>query len=177
MAPAFPPEPAPPISAEDPWQRRPKKSFWELHSAKGNSPWAANHTPNAHWLRKAVQAVFPPGPALSIGRCGAGLRLDPWALLLCWGFPAPESHCPRVLLRGDAGLGAQRPSAPRPQPCTLSQLGRSAPRPLRSDGPKRASGSCILQRETLLGQHTTASTCLGAGNQHKLFSPPALRSP
>ena len=63
----------------------------------------------------------------------------------------PETHSPRVLLGGEAGLGARRPSAPRPQPCPLSQLGRSAPRPCRTDGPKRASGSCILQRETLLG--------------------------
>ena len=173
----MPPEPALPLSAEAPSQLQPKTSFWELHSAKGNTPQAAKHSLNSPPLRKATLSVFAPGPPLSIAQSGAGPPLDPWALLLCWGFPAPESHCPRVLLRGDAGLGAQRPSAPRPQPCTLSQLGRSAPRPLRSDGPKRASGSCILQRETLLGQHTTASTCLGAGNQHKLFAPPALLSP
>ena len=134
QAPAMPPEPPRPLNPEAPSLGRPKTSFWELHSAKGNSPPAANHTPNAPWLRKAVPAIFPPGPALSIVRCGAGLPMDPWALLLCWGFPAPESHCPRVLLRGEAGLGARRPSAPRPQPCPLSQLGRSAPRPRRSDG-------------------------------------------
>ena len=89
----------------------------------------------------------------------------PWALLLCWGSRVPETHSPWVLLRGEAGLGAQRPSAPRPQPCPLSQLGRSAPRPLRTDGPKLASGSCILQRESLLGQQTTAPTRLGSGKQ------------
>ena len=32
---------------------------------------------------------------------------------------------------------------------TMSQPGLSAPRPRRSDSSKRASGSCILQRETL----------------------------
>ena len=134
QAPSMPPEPVQPLTAEAPSQRQPMTSFWELHSAKGNSPRAANHTPNSPWLRKAVQAVFPPGPALSIGRCGAGLHLDPWAQLLCWGFPAPESHCPWVLLGGETGLGARRPSAPRSLPCPLIQLGRSAPSPRRSHG-------------------------------------------
>ena len=39
-------------------------------------------------------------------------------------------------------------------PCPLSQLGRAVPRPRRTEGPKQSSGSCILQRETLLGQQT-----------------------
>ena len=147
----MPPEPARPLSAEVLSQWQPKTSFLELHPAKGNSPRAANHSPNAPPLRKAAQAVFAPGPKLSIAQSAAGLPLAPWALLLCWWSPAPETHSPRVLLRGEAGLGAQRPSAPSPQPCPLSQLGRSAPRPRRTDGPKPASGSCILQRETLLG--------------------------
>ena len=68
-------------------------------------------------------------------------------------------------------------SAPRPQPCPLSQLGRSAPRPRRTDGTKRASGGCSVQRENLLGQPTTAPTRLGSGKQGTPFSPPALRSP
>ena len=42
----------------------------------------------------------------------------------------PETHSQRVLLGGEAGLGARRPSAPRPQPCTLSQRGRSARGPV-----------------------------------------------
>jgi len=74
-------------------------------------------------------------------------------------------------------LGARSPSGPRPQTCPLSQLGRSGLRPRRTDGPKRASGSCIVQRESLLGQPTTAPTRLGSGKQRKPFSPPALRSP
>ena len=106
-----------------------------------------------------------PSPALSIGPCGAGLPLAPWALLLCWGSPVPETHSPRVLLGGEAGLGARRPSGPTPQPCPLSHLGRSSPRPRRTDGPKQASGSCIVQRENLLGQPTTAPTRLGSGKQ------------
>ena len=74
-------------------------------------------------------------------------------------------------------MGARRPSAPRPQPCPLSQLGRSAPRPRRTEGPKRASCSCTVQRESLLGPPTTAPTRLGSGKQRKLFSHPALCSP
>ena len=69
-------------------------------------------------------------------------------------------------------MGARRPSAPMPQPCPLSQFGRSATMPRRTAGPKRASGSCILQRETLLGQPTTAPTRLGSRKQRKSFSPP-----
>ena len=173
----MPPEPARPLSVDVPSQWRPKTSFLELHPAKGNSPRAANHSPNAPLLRKAAQAVFAPGPALSLGRCGAGLPLAPWALLLCWGSLAPENHSQWVLLRGEAGLGARRPSAPRPQPCPLSQLGRSASTSPRNGDPKRASWSCILQRETLLGQQTTALTRLCSGKQRKPFSPQALRSP
>ena len=87
----MPPEPARPLSAEAPLHRRPKTSFWELHSAKGNTPPAANHIPYLPWLMKEAQAVFAPAPALSIGQSGARLHLDPWALLLCWEFPAAEN--------------------------------------------------------------------------------------
>ena len=173
----MPPEPARPFSAYATSHRRPKTSFWQLHCAKRKSPRAANNSPNAPRLRKATQAVFAPGPPLSRGQSGAGLPLAPWALLLCWGSPVPETHSPRVLLRGEAGLGARRSSVPRPQPCPLSQLGRSAPRPHHTERPKRASGSCILQRETLLGQQTTAPTRLGSRKQRKPFSPTAHRSP
>jgi hypothetical protein len=177
QAPAMPPEPARPLSAEVLSQWQPKTSFLELHPAKGNSPPAANHSLTLPLCRNSTQAVYTPGPPLSIGQSGAGLPLAPWALLLCWGSPAPKTHSHQVLLRGEAGLGARRPSAPSPQPCPLSQLGRSAPRPRRTDGPKPASGSCILQRETLLGQQTTTPMRLGSGKQRKPFSPQALRSP
>ena len=103
--------------------------------------------------------------------------MAPWALLLCWGTLAPETHSPGVLLGGEAGLGARRPSAPRPQPCPLSQLGCSARKPRSTDGPKRASGSCILQRESLQTQQAKAPTRLSSGKQRKPFSPPALCSP
>ena len=58
----------------------------------------------------------------------------------------------------------------------IKGFGRSAPRSRHTDGPKRASGSCILQRESLLLQQTSP-TRLGSGKQRKPFSPPALCSP
>ena len=175
-APAMPLEPARPLSAEAPLHRRPKTSFWELHSAKGNTPPAANHSPNAPRIQRATQAVFAPSPTLSIAQRRAGLPLATRALLLYWVSSATKTFSPRVLLRGEAGLGARRSSVPRPQPCPLSQLGRSAPRPHHTERPKRASGSCILQRETLLGQQTTAPTRLESRKQRKPFSAPAPRS-
>ena len=121
QAPSMPPEPAWPLSAEAPSQRRPMTSFWELHSAKGNSPRAANHSLTVPWRRKSTQAVCAPGPPLSIGQSGAGPPLAPWALLLYWGSLAPKSHSPRVLLRGECRIGcakgfcAQVPAMP-PEP-------------------------------------------------------------
>ena len=104
QAPSMPPEPAWPLSAEAPSLGTPKTSFWQLHSATGNSPRAANHSPNAPQIQKATQAVFATGPTLSIAQSGASLPLAPWALLLCWGFSAAQTQSPRVPLRGEAGL-------------------------------------------------------------------------
>ena len=174
---SMPPETAQPLSAEAPSQRRPMTSFWELHSAKGNSPRAANHSLTVPWRRKSTQAVCAPGPPLSIGQSGAGPPLAPWALLLYWGSLAPKSHSPRVLLRGECRIGCAKGFCAQVPAMPLSQLGRSAPRSRRTDGPKRASDSCILQRETLLGQQTTAQTRLESRKQCKPFSPPDPRSP
>src|SRR5512134_897081 len=86
-------------------------------------------------------------------------------------------RCPKPTPHGFSFVGKQdwAPEAfcDRPQPCPLSQFCLSALRPRRTDGPKQSSGSCILQRETLLGQQTTAPTRLGLRKQHKPFSPPA----
>ena len=60
--PAMPLEPARRHSAEVQSHLRPKTSFWQLHSAKGNTPRAANYSPNACRIQKATQAVFAPAP-------------------------------------------------------------------------------------------------------------------
>ena len=177
QSPAMPPVPARPLSAEAPSHGPPKTSFWQLHSAKRHSPRAANHSPNAPRIQKATQAFFSPGPTLSIGQSRAELTLAPSTLLLCWVTPAEDTHSPRVLLRWEAGLGGRWPHAHSSQPCPLSRLSRSALRSSRTFCPKRDSGSCILQRESLLGQQTTAPTRLGSRKQRKPFSPPALCSP
>ena len=68
-------------------------------------------------------------------------------------------------------MGARRPSAPWAQPCPLSQHGRSAPRPPRNGDPKRASGSCILQRETLLGSKPQPLGALAQESSASRFRP------
>ena len=177
QAPATLPEPARELSTETTSQALLQTPCRELHSGNVDSPQGTNHSPNAPLLSKATLAFFSPRPLGSIGQRGSGLPLAPWALMLCWGSPAPETHSKWVLLRGQVGLGLRKASAPWPQPSPLSQLGRSALRTRGSYGPKRASGSCILQKENLLGQQTTPPTRIGSGKQCKPFSPQALRSP
>ena len=111
----------------------------------GKAPRGANISPTAPLLRKAMQAVFEPSPPLDVGQSGAGLPLAPWALLLGWGSPEPETNSQRVLLRGEAGLGVRRPSAPRPQQCHPSQAGPDSPKPRLPNGTNRAPGGCSLK--------------------------------
>ena len=144
---------------------------------KGTLSLGSKPQPHRDSTQNINTSTFHPQPsALHRAKRGwtAPGSLGPPALL---GVSAAETHSPRVFLRGEAGLGARRPSAPRPKPCPLSQLGRSAPRPRCTEGPKRASGNCILQSETLLRQQTTAPMRLRSREQHKPFSPPAPRSP
>ena len=61
----------------------------------------------------------------------------------------------------------ERPCLHRPQPPTLSQLGIDRPWAYLSNGTRLTSRSCILQRETLLGEHTTVPICLCSG-KHRL---------
>ena len=143
---------------------------------KGKLSSSSKPQPHRALAQESNASHFSPCPLLSRVQSGAGLPLAPWALLLCWGSPVPETNSRQVLLGGEAGLGARSPSGPRPGPCPLSQLGCSARRPRSTDGPKRASGSCILQRESLLRQQTTAPSRLGSGKQRKQFSPLALCS-
>ena len=58
-----------------------------------------------------------------------------------------------------------------PQPCPLSLLGRSAPRSPRNGDPKRASWSCILQRETLLGSKPQPLRASAQESSASLFRP------
>ena len=105
QAPSMPPEPAWLLSVEAPSHRRPKTSFWELHSAKGNSPRAANHSPNAPQIEKATQAVFAHGPPLSIGQSGAGLPRLRGPCCIAGGLrrPKPTTHSTSLVGKQDWG--------------------------------------------------------------------------
>ena len=174
----MPPRQAGPLSLEALSPQCHQPSSLVLQSAKGQETFLAEqHQPHRAFVEESNASRFGTQPSAlhrANRRWAAQAR---WALLLCWGSQAPEIHFPWVLLRGEAGLGSRRPSATRPQPCHLSQHVRSVPRHRLSDGPKLASGSCILQRERILGQHTTASTSHGAGHQPKLVAPPGLLTP
>ena len=131
---ALSPEPARPLSAEARSHRRPQTIFWQLHSAKGNSPRAANHSPNAPRIEKATQAVFAPDPPLSIGRTGAWLPRLPGPCCFAAGprarnpLPTGSPSWGSRIGRGKA-FCAQAPGKPP------SQLGCSAPRSRRTDAP------------------------------------------
>ena len=71
----------------------------------------------------------------------------------------------------------KKPCWPWPFQPPHSQLGRAPPRPYLRNGTKRASRSCILQRETVLGEQTSAPMRLGSGSQRLPSSPLALGSP
>ena len=130
QAAAMPPEPPRPLSAKAPSHRRPKTSFWQLHCTKGKSPGAANNSPNAPRSGKQRKPFSPPGLRSTRAQRGGAApgSLDPTA---CWGSPVPETHSRRVLLGGEAGLGARRPSAPRPQPAMPPEPAR----PLSAEAP------------------------------------------
>ena len=154
----MPPSQAGPRSKEDHSPQGHQPSSWALQSAKGRKHSSRSNTsPTAPLLRKATQAVFQPRTPHAFGQSGAGLPLAPWALLLCRGSPEPESHSQCVLLRGEAGLGVRRPSAPRPQQCHPSQAGPDSPKPRLPNGTNRAPGGCSLKgdRKRPSGAHTS----------------------
>ena len=116
---------------------------------------------------------------MEVGQIGAGLPLAPWALLLCWGSPEPETHFKRVLLRVEAGLGLRRHSAPRPllrPPSLARQRSTEDPSPQRQQPSSWALHSAKGE-ETLIREHTTGPTSQNSGNQRKLFSHPGRRTP
>ena len=135
-------------------------------------PSGSNQQPQCAFCQETNASSFLTQHSALQGQRGAGLLWAPWAVLLCWGSPVPETHSQSVLLRAEAELGAPLPSAPRPLPYPLSQLGRSAPRPRRTDGPKRASGSCIRQGETLSwGANNSPNTPRLRKAAQAIFSP------
>ena len=64
-----------------------------------------------------------------------------------------------------------------PQHPTLRLLGRDPPRAHLRKGTKRASGSCLLERETLLGKASSAPVRVCSAKQRLPVSPLGLCSP
>ena len=71
----------------------------------------------------------------------------------------------------------KKPCLQWPKQPTRSLLGRDPPRAYLRSGPKRASRSCILQRETVLGDQTSAPMRLGSGSWRWSSSHLTLCSP
>ena len=175
--PAIRPEPAWELCTETTSHAPLQTPFRELHSGKVDSPRGTNHSPNAPLLNKATLAFFSPSRLVSRGQRGSGLPLAPWALLLCSWSPELETHSKHVVLHGEARVCRKMPSGRRPQQPSRNQLGSSAPRPHLKLCSKLHSRSCILERETLLREQTTAPMRLCSAKQRLPFSPPGLWSP
>ena len=88
-----------------------------------------------------------------------------------------ETTSKRALLQGEGGWGLQRPCVHWPQHPTLRLLGRDPPRAHLRKGTKRASGSCLLERETLLGKASSAPVRVCSAKQRLPVSPLGLCSP
>ena len=65
----------------------------------------------------------------------------------------------------------KRPCLHRPQPPTLSQLGRDPPMPYLRNWRNLASRSCILQRETVLGNKPQPQSVFARERSACLFLP------
>ena len=71
----------------------------------------------------------------------------------------------------------ERPCFNWPLQPTHGQLGKEPPRAYGLNGRQLGSRSCILQRETVLGEQTSAPMRLGSGSQRLPRSHLALCSP
>ena len=105
------------------------------------------------------------------------LTTAPLALGLCWWSLMLETNSKCALLCGEGGLGQKRPCVHRPQQATFRQLGRDPARAHLRKGTKLASGSCILESETLLGKPSSAPMRVCSGKQRVLVSPLGLCLP
>ena len=110
-------------------------------------------------------------PLSPLGRGRSGLPPAPCAPVLGRGSPELETTSKRALLQGECGWGLQRPCVHWPQHPTLPLLGRDPPRAHLRKGTKLASGSCLLERETLLGKASSAPVRVCAAKQRLPVSP------
>ena len=116
-----------------------------LCKGTGKAPRGAHTSPTATLLRKATQAFFAPSRPLAVGQSGAGLPLAPWALLICWGSPEPETHSQRVSFTAKQEWACEELLRPGPSNATRAKLGRATPSTCLPKGTNRAPGGCSLQ--------------------------------
>ena len=116
-------------------------------------------------------------PVSPLGRGGSGLPPAPCAPVLGRGPPELEITSKRALLQGEGGWGLKRPCVHWPQQPTLRLLGRDPRRAHLRKGTKRASGSCLLERETLLRKASSAPVRVCAAKQRLPVSALGLSSP
>ena len=97
-------------------------------------------------------------PVLSLGLClhfrrgGPGLPPAPCSPVLGQVSPELETNSKRAVLQGEGRWGLKRPFVHWPQHPSLRLLGRDPPRAHLRKGTKRASGSCLLEREISSGK-------------------------
>ena len=105
------------------------------------------------------------------------LPTAPLALVLCWWSLEMETNSKCALLCGEGRWGQKRPCVHWPQQPTFCQLGRNPARAHLRKGTKLASGSCIRESETLLGEPSSAPMHVCSGKQRFPFSPLVLCLP
>ena len=105
------------------------------------------------------------------------LPLPTWALMLCRCSLELETKSKRALLLGRRRIGPEKALcalAPAPR---FRQVGRDPPRAHLRKGTKRASGSCLLERETRLAKASSAPVRVCSAKQRLPVSPLGLCSP
>ena len=105
------------------------------------------------------------------------LPTAPLALVLCWWSLQLETNSKCALLCGEGGWGQKRPCVHWRLNPIFRQLGRDPHRAHLRKGTKRASGSCLLERETLLGKPSSAPVRVCSGKERLPDTPVALSSP
>ena len=146
-------------------QKRHKPHLFELRSAKVNPALRTKDFPNASLVRKATLAYFSPSLLLPLGprwlwASSGSVGTAAWVVASCSGNQLQT--CSPL---GRRLIGHEKAFLHSPQQPKLSQLRRDSTRANLSNGTKLASRSCILQRETLLGEHTTFPIRPSSGKQ------------
>ena len=142
-----------------------------------NSPRETKLSPNACLLRKAALSGFSPSPLLAIRTrrfWAASYSLCTGALQ---GIARAGNQLQRCSTSGRRRMGPEKALCARAPPAQLCQLGRDPARAHLRKGTKLASGSCICESETLLGNPGSAPMRVCSGKRCFPVSPLGLYLP